>query len=50
MVRWAGIVPEFCLDWGLGTEEDAAPRPSDDDMLAAHALVIADSRKVQQHN
>ena len=32
----AGIVPESRLGWGLGTEKDAAPRPPEIDMLAAH--------------
>ena len=42
-----GIAPVFWLDWGLGTDEDAAPRLPQVDMLAAHNAVTADPRKDQ---
>ena len=44
----AGIVPEPWLEWGLGAEGDAAPRPPEVDMLAAHDAVTTNSWKAQQ--
>ena len=44
----AGIVSESWLEWGLGEEEDRAPRPPEADMLAAHDAVTTYSRKAQQ--
>ena len=44
----AGIVHESWLEWGLGAEEDLAPRPPEADMLAAHDDVTTNSRKAQQ--
>ena len=43
----AGIVPESWLEWGLGVEGDAAPRPAEVDILAAHDAVTTNSRKAQ---
>ena len=42
-----GIAPVFWLDWGLGTDEDAAPSLPQVDMLATHNAVTADPRKDQ---
>ena len=42
-----GIVPESWLEWGLGAEGDAAPRPPEVDILAAHDAVTPNSWKVQ---
>ena len=39
------IAPVSWLDWGLGTDEDAAPSLPQVDMLAAHNAVTADPRK-----
>ena len=41
----AGIVPESWLEWGLGVEGDAAPRPAEVDILAAHDLATTNSQK-----
>ena len=43
----AGIVTESWLEWGLGAEGDAAPRPPEIDMLVAHDTVTTNSRKAQ---
>ena len=43
----AGIVPESWSEWGLGAEGDAASRPPEVDMLAAHDAVTTNSRKAQ---
>ena len=43
----AGIVPESWLEWGLGAEGDAPPRPPEVDILAAHDAVTSTSRKAQ---
>ena len=43
----AGIVPESWLECGLGAEGDAAPRPPEVDILAAHDAVTTNSRKAQ---
>ena len=37
----AGIVPESWLEWGLGADEDQAPRIPEADVLAAHDAVTA---------
>ena len=44
----AGIVPESWLEWGLGADEDQAPRIPEADVLAAHDAVTANSTKAQQ--
>ena len=41
----AGIVPESCLEWGLGAEGGAAPRPPETDILVAHDAVTTNSRE-----
>ena len=43
----AGIAPESWLEWGLGAEGDAAPRPPEVDMLVAYDTVTRNSRKAQ---
>ena len=43
----AGIVPESWLEGGLGAEGDAAPRPPEIAMLAAHDAVKTTSRETQ---
>ena len=40
-----GIVPESWLEWSLDVEGDAAPRPPEVDILAAHDAVTTNSRK-----
>ena len=42
-----GIVPKSWLEWGLGEEGDATPRPPEVDILAAHDAVTTNSRKAQ---
>ena len=44
----AGIVPESWLEWGIGEEEDRAPRPPEAAMLGAHDAVTTNFRKAQQ--
>ena len=44
-----GIVPKSWLEWGLGEEGDATPRPPEVDILAAHDAVTTNSRKAQHH-
>lgn len=45
----SSIVPEFRLDWGLGTEEDAAPvAPRGRRADGALDAITSDSRKAQQ--
>ena len=41
----ARIVPESWLEWDLGGEGDAVPRPPEVDMLAAHDAVTTNSMK-----
>ena len=40
----AGMVPEVWLEWGLGAEGDAPPKPPEVDILAA---MTTSSRKAQ---
>ena len=43
----AGIVSESWLEWSLGAEGDAAPRPAEVDIRAVHDAVTTNSQKAQ---